>query len=109
MRGMSHHRTSVERGLDLIRRLTSSGEGSQAAKPMYTLMTDLGKTTLYEGSISSPTPSTSCWSEPTPREHDPALEPLVEDARIGPRTKRFLRVWYPDGRDEEQARISLVS
>jgi lysine 2,3-aminomutase len=51
MRGMAHHRTSVNKGLDLIRNLTSSGDISGRCKPMFTAMTDLGKVTLYDGVI----------------------------------------------------------
>ncbi|HPT71950.1 MAG TPA: hypothetical protein PLE74_06685 [Candidatus Cloacimonadota bacterium] len=51
MRGMSHHRTSVSKGLNLIRDITSKGQFSGRAKPMYTLMTDIGKITLYHGTI----------------------------------------------------------
>ena len=51
MRGMAHHRTSVKKGLNLIRNLTSSGDISGRCKPMFTAMTDLGKITLYDGII----------------------------------------------------------
>jgi lysine 2,3-aminomutase len=51
MRGMNHHRTSLEKGLRLIREITSSGDISGRCKPMFTAMTDLGKITLYEGVI----------------------------------------------------------
>lgn len=51
MRGMSHHRTSVEEGLELIKGVTCSGRISGRCKPMYTAMTDIGKVTLYEGVI----------------------------------------------------------
>jgi lysine 2,3-aminomutase len=51
LRGMDHHRTSLAEGLQLARRLTSSGLTSGRAKPMFTVMTDIGKITLYEGTI----------------------------------------------------------
>jgi lysine 2,3-aminomutase len=51
LRGMHHHRTSVAKGLLLIQQLTSSGNTSGRSKPMFTLMTDVGKVTLYEGTI----------------------------------------------------------
>lgn len=44
-------RTTVEEGLDLINELTSCGEISGRAKPMYALMTDIGKVVLYHNSI----------------------------------------------------------
>ncbi len=51
LRGMRHHRTSVARGLELARGLSSCGELSGRAKPSFTLITDVGKVTLYEGVI----------------------------------------------------------
>jgi lysine 2,3-aminomutase len=51
LRGAGHHRTTVQEGLDLVKGLTSSGSISGRGKPMYTAMTDIGKVTLYEGSI----------------------------------------------------------
>jgi lysine 2,3-aminomutase len=44
-------RTSVDKSIDLIRKLTSAGLISGRTKPQLALMTDVGKITLYEGSI----------------------------------------------------------
>lgn len=51
MKGMHHFRTSVEKGLRLIKEMVNSGSMSGRAKPMYALMTDVGKVTLYDGTI----------------------------------------------------------
>jgi lysine 2,3-aminomutase len=51
MRGMGHHRTTLQRGLELMRSVANAGVLSGRCKPMYTAMTDVGKITLYEGSI----------------------------------------------------------
>lgn len=51
LKGMAQHRTSVDEGVRLHRELMCSGELSGRTKPHYTLMTDIGKVTLYEGSI----------------------------------------------------------
>ena len=111
MRGMSHHRTSVERGLELIRRISSSGEVPGRAKPMYTLMTDLGKTTLYEGSILDSNNENELLIQTNYRASaiqrwNPSWK-VPESAHED--ENGTMRVWYPDGRDEEQGRISLVS
>jgi lysine 2,3-aminomutase len=53
LRGMQHHRTSVQRGAELALRLCSSGEFSGRGKPRYCLMTDIGKIVLYQGTIIS--------------------------------------------------------
>src|SRR5262245_13443650 len=49
--GMEHHRTSLDRSLDLVRRVTSGGRVSGRAKPLLTLLTDVGKVTPYGGTI----------------------------------------------------------
>ena len=51
MVGANHHRTTLRKGLDLIERISSSGEFSGRAKPKYAVLSDIGKIVLYEGSI----------------------------------------------------------
>jgi lysine 2,3-aminomutase len=51
IKGMHHFRTTVKRGLDLIKDFTCSGNISGRAKPMFAAMTDIGKITFYEGVI----------------------------------------------------------
>ena len=51
LRGMSHHRTSVKRGLDLSNALNSCGEFSGRAKAKYCLLTDIGKIVIYQDTI----------------------------------------------------------
>lgn len=51
MKEASTFRTNIDDSLKLIRNLTSCGEFSGRAKPQFTFMTDIGKITLYEGTI----------------------------------------------------------
>jgi len=51
MRGMSHHRTSLGKGLDLVSKLTSSGEFSGRAKPQYAVLSDIGKIVIYQDTV----------------------------------------------------------
>lgn len=51
LRGMSHHRTSLRKGLELITRLSSCGEFSGRAKPKYAVLSDIGKIVIYDGVI----------------------------------------------------------
>ncbi len=51
MRGMEHHRTTVDEMLGLHRVLTTSGSVSGRTKPKPALLTDVGKVMLTEGSI----------------------------------------------------------
>ena len=48
---MDHHRTSLKKGIDLVHRLSSSGEFSGRAKPKYAVLSDIGKIVLYEDTI----------------------------------------------------------
>ncbi len=50
--GTHHFRTSLDRGIRLARALTSCGVISGRAKPMFAVMSDIGKITLYEGSVA---------------------------------------------------------
>lgn len=49
IKGTDHFRCSLKKSLELIVALTSSGMVSGRIKPMLSLMTDIGKVTLYEG------------------------------------------------------------
>lgn len=51
LKGMHHLRTTVQKGLDLTIQMENSGYISGRAKPIYALMTDIGKVVLYQGSI----------------------------------------------------------
>jgi len=51
MKGTTHLRTSVQKGLDLIQELTSTGKISGRVKPTFALMTYVGKVVLYDGTI----------------------------------------------------------
>ncbi|QWV91953.1 radical SAM protein [Geomonas oryzisoli] len=51
MVGIHHLRTSVTRGLQLVKELVCSGKISGRAKPMFAAMSDIGKITFYEGVV----------------------------------------------------------
>lgn len=51
MRGMSHHRTSLKRGLSLANELCSNGKFSGRAKPRFAVMSDIGKIVMYQDTI----------------------------------------------------------
>jgi lysine 2,3-aminomutase len=99
MRGMSHHRTTVQKGLDLARAITSSGLFSGRSKPMYTLMTDIGKVTLYQGAILGRNEQNDILIQTTytvadfQRRNRSWVQPMSTE--VGP--DGCLRVWYPDG------------
>lgn len=103
MQGMSHHRTSVQRGLELASQITNSGGVSGRAKPMFTLMTDLGKITLYHGTILERNDNNeiliqSHYTIEDFRYRNPSWQ-LPKSAFVD--GNGFLRVWYPDGSDDD--------
>tara|TARA_B100000965_G_scaffold401301_1_gene424896 strand:+ start:5918 stop:7069 length:1152 start_codon:yes stop_codon:yes gene_type:complete len=51
LRGMSHHRTSVKKGIDLSNDLSSCGEFSGRAKAKYCILSDIGKIIVYQDTI----------------------------------------------------------
>ena len=100
MKGMHAHRTTVEKGLRLMTDLAMSGRVSGRSKPAYTVMTDIGKITLYQGTILEKDPSTnrillqSGYSLEERRRWNPSWE--LPDSCIVDEEGR-MRVWYLDG------------
>lgn len=102
MRGMHAHRTTVEKGLRLMTELAMSGRISGRSKPMYTAMTDIGKITLYEGTLLEKDPVSnrillqSGYSFEERKRWNPSWE-LPDSGVVDPDGR--LRVWYLDGCD----------
>jgi lysine 2,3-aminomutase len=103
MRGMHHHRTSVAKGLELARQISSCGQFSGRAKPKYAVLSDIGKIVLYHDTIVDH------------RAHDNALLlrsgfRLDDRLRWNPSWKvpgsvvidnsGLMMTWYQDGLDE---------
>lgn len=103
MYGMEHHRTSVAKGLELIRALTSGGYFSGRAKPHYACMTDIGKIVLYDGTVVDKREETNevllqssyKWEER--KQYNPGFE-LTDSMQVS--DDGYLQVWYLDGIDD---------
>lgn len=98
MRGMQHHRTTVAKGLELIRGLVSSGKFSGRAKPQYFAMTDIGKVPFYEGTIVARKGDDLLLQSGYRVEDRLRWNPtwqMPEAALVD--EQGYLRVWYPDG------------
>lgn len=109
MKGMSHHRTSVQKGIDLAARLTNSGIVSGRAKPMFTLITDVGKITLSHGTILERNTNNelliqSHFTVEDFKYRNPSWQ-LPKSAFVD--EDGYMRVWYPDGTDEDANHSSL--
>ncbi len=103
MQGMTHHRTSVQRGLDISEQLVNSGIVSGRAKPMFTLMTDLGKIILLPNTILDRNDNNeiliqSRYTIDDFKYRNPSWE-LPKSASID--ENGYLRVWYSDGTDDD--------
>lgn len=105
MRGMAHHRTSIERGLELVSALASGGQFSGRAKPHYCAMTDIGKVVLYHGSILQRDEATACvllhsqYRLEDRLRYNPSWQ-MPSSVVID--KNGFMNVWYPDGADDLQ-------
>lgn len=99
MKGMHHLRTSVKRGIELAKELTNSGLISGRSKPMFALMTDIGKITLYDGTILQKNNDNRLLIQSQYKLEDrltwnPDWQ-LPETAEVD--EAGYLRVWYLDG------------
>ncbi|OGW69849.1 MAG: hypothetical protein A2036_01405 [Omnitrophica bacterium GWA2_50_21] len=103
LQGMHHYRTSVDKGLNLIRQLTSSGRFSGRAKPMYAAMTDIGKIVFYEGTFVERDPKNkrmllqSCYRPEDRLAWNPSWK-MPDSAQVD--KDGYLQVWYLDGCDD---------
>lgn len=100
MKGIHHLRTSLAKGIDLAARLVNSGRVSGRVKPMFAVMTDIGKITFLDGVILARDGGRvllqSRYRFEDRKSWNPswALPDSVEVDGDG-----FLRVWYLDGED----------
>lgn len=97
MKGMAHHRTTVDAGLALARQLNNSGRISGRAKPRFTLLTDVGKVTLYEGTILDRRDGQILLqTEYSAAERFAILPAWKQPESAFVDADGFLRVWYRD-------------
>jgi lysine 2,3-aminomutase len=100
LRGTHHLRTSLDQGLKLATRLTSGGHISGRAKPMFAVMTDIGKVVLYHGTILQREGRRILLQTGYRPEERLAWNPtwqMPESAELD--DEGYLRVWYLDGED----------
>lgn len=100
MRGTHHLRTTVRKGLELVRGLSSGGRMSGRAKPMFAAMTDIGKIVFYEGTILEQKSGRLLLQSAYRHEDRLVWNPswsLPDHTEVDP--NGFLRVWYLDGEE----------
>jgi len=100
MQGTHHLRCSLEKGLRLARSLTSCGRISGRAKPMFAAMTEIGKITLYEGSIIARDKDRVLLNSNYKLAERLAWNPSFKVPPAGVVSSTgHLQVWYLDGTD----------
>ncbi len=100
--GIHFLRTSVAKGLELIKELVCSGKISGRVKPMYAAMTDIGKITFYDGVILDNKDGKILLQSNYYLKDRITWNPswkLPKTAEVG--ENGLLRVWYFDGSDEK--------
>lgn len=111
LRGMSHHRTSVRRGLELATALNSCGEFSGRAKPKYAVLSDIGKIVLYQGTVVDHRASDnslllrSGFRKQDRLRWNPSW--VMPESTITD-NNGYLMTWYRDG-DDERSGADLVT
>ncbi len=102
MIGMSHHRTSLGRGLALARELANSGAISGRSRPVFALLTAVGKVVPYEGTILRREGLRVLLQTDFRADERKQLNPswqIPATAVVGEDNR--LRVWYEDALDED--------
>ncbi len=101
MKGMHHLRPSLGKGIELVKRLLNSGRISGRIKPMFAAMTDIGKITLYEGTVLARKDNKvllqSHYSYADRLRWNPNWK-LPKTAAVD--ENGLLRMWYLDGSDD---------
>ena len=103
LRGMSHHRTSVEKGLNLTNKLSSCGEFSGRSKPRFCVLSDIGKIIIYEDTIIKKNKSTnsillkSGFNIEDRQKWNPTWE---KPDNVELNDDGTMNVWYLDGQDD---------
>lgn len=100
MRGTHHLRCSLAKGLSLANQLSSCGMISGRAKPMFSVMTDIGKITLYEGVIARRSNGRVLLNSSYMLADRKAWNPgfVLPDTAVLAKGG-YLQVWYVDGED----------
>jgi lysine 2,3-aminomutase len=98
LKGAADMRVPIDRSLDLIRQLTTAGYLSGRGTPLFALMTDVGKITLYEGTILKRKNGRlllkTHYRLEDRKKWNPSWE-IPETAEVD--SSGFLNVWYLDG------------
>jgi lysine 2,3-aminomutase len=101
--GMDHHRTSLKKGYNLIRDLSSSGEFSGRSKPKYSVLSDIGKIVIYEDTIIEEDKKNNRLLLQSGFKYEERLKwnpswKIPKSAKVD--NNGYLQTWYLDGKDD---------
>ena len=103
LRGMSHHRTSLRKGVELATKLSSCGEFSGRAKPRYAVLSDIGKIVIYEGVIRAHRESDNALLLQSGFKYEDRMRWVPnwqKPASVEIDENGMMRTWYVDGTDD---------
>ena len=106
LRGMSHHRTSVDKGLELITALAAVENFSGRTKPKYCILSDIGKIVLYQDTIIKRDEKTNSILLKSGFNIEDRLKMgsiLEKPDTVEIDKDGFMSVWYLDGSDVVQS------
>ena len=101
--GMDHHRTSLKKGYNLIRDLSSCGEFSGRSKPKYSVLSDIGKIAIYEDTIIDEDKKNNKLLLQSGFKYEDRMKwnPSWKIPKSTSVDKNgFLQTWYIDGKDD---------
>jgi lysine 2,3-aminomutase len=101
--GMEHHRTSLKKGYNIVRDLSSSGEFSGRSKPKYSVLSDVGKIVIYEDTILDVDKKNNRILLQSGFKYEDRIKwnpswKLPESTMVD--KNGFLQTWYLDGKDD---------
>ena len=101
--GMDHHRTSLKKGYNLIRDLSSCGEFSGRSKPKYSVLSDVGKIMIYEDTIIDRDKTKNRLLLQSGFKYNDRMKwnqswKLPESTQVD--KNGYLQTWYLDGKDD---------
>jgi len=102
LKGMHHFRTTVSKGLELIRSINNSGRITGRTKPTFAIMSDVGKVILYEGTILKKDIENNRILLQTNYSYEERLKwnpnwRLPNNAEVD--ENGLIRIWYLDGEE----------
>lgn len=112
MRGMSHHRTSLAKGLELANKISACGEFSGRTKPRYAVLSDIGKIVLYHDTLVDHRPSDNALLLRSGFKLDDRIRwnpSWRKPEGVIVNNEGYMMTWYLDGTDDSLEDIQAAA